>query len=293
MSQEEETPGAAASSPLSRRVALAALAAVGAACRRGPKPAQRLDHVRVARVDGPLPKRDPLAEAWDEATEYEAALAPQNVTPPMLQRPAVARVKVRALHDLNWVAFRLEWEDRSRDELLGPAIFSDACAVQLPRDPGSTPGPMMGHPGAPVRLIYWKGAWQTPDMLAALHPNKPPTDYPYEAARPEHRRALELQYAPARATGNPNLVRRGDRPVMVGEAEMFGSFTAVRDREADGFGVHQDGRWRVVLGAPVGVVNGALNVGESQVAFAVWEGAAQNVGGRKMRSEAWVRLVVA
>ena len=78
-----------------------------------------------------------------------------------------------------------------------------------------------------------------------------------------------------------------------GLVKRFGSFTAVRDREADGFGVHQDGRWRVVLGAPVGVVNGALNVGESQVAFAVWEGAAQNVGGRKMRSEAWVRLVVA
>ena len=108
----------------------------------------------------------------------------------------------------------------------------------------------------------------------------------------EHRAAMELQYAPARATGNPNVVRRGDTPVMVGEAEMFGSFTAVRDVEADGRGVYETGRWRVVLGAAVGVVNGPLSPGESQVAFALWEGAAKNVGGRKMRSEAWVRLVV-
>jgi DMSO reductase family type II enzyme heme b subunit len=291
MSQEEETPDSAAT-PLSRRVALATIAAVGAACRRGPKATERLDHVRVRRAEGPLPKRDPASAAWDEATEYEAALVMQNVSPPMLQQPSIPRVKVRALHDRNWVVFRLEWEDRSRNELMGPSIFSDAAAVQLPRDRGSMPGPMMGHPGAPVRLIYWKAAWQTPDMLAALHPNKPPTSYPYEPATTEHRAAMELQYAPARATGNPNVVRRGDTPVMVGEAEMFGSFTAVRDVEADGRGVYETGRWRVVLGAAVGVVNGPLSPGESQVAFALWEGAAKNVGGRKMRSEAWVRLVV-
>jgi hypothetical protein len=31
---------------------------------------------------------------------------------------------------------------------------------------------------------------------------------------------------------------------------------------------------------------------ESQAAFALWEGSAQNAGARKMRSEQWVRLVM-
>lgn len=291
MSHDEEQP--LVSVPMPRRMALAAVAAVAAACRRGPKIVQRLDHVRVARVGGGLPKRDPASALWDETSEHEAALVPQNVSPPLLQQPGIARVKVRALHDGDWVAFRLEWTDAARNELMGPSIFSDAAAVQLPRDRASNAGPMMGHPGAPVRLLYWKAAWQTPDMLAALHPNKPPTPYPYEPADAEHRAAMELQYAPARATGNPNLVRPGNAPVMVGEAEMFGTFTAVRDAQADGVGVYAEGRWRVVIATPRGTVNGVLSQGESQVAFAVWEGAAKNAGGRKMRSEAWVRLVVA
>jgi len=32
---------------------------------------------------------------------------------------------------------------------------------------------------------------------------------------------------------------------------------------------------------------------ESKVAFALWEGAAKNIGARKMRSEQWIRMVLA
>lgn len=290
MTPEKETETATGEMSMTRRLALT-LVAVAAACRPKPTVAQ-LDHVRVKRVQGSVPKQNPEAEAWNEAPEYSGPLAPQNVTPPMLQQPGIARVKVRALHDGDWVAFRLEWEDRAGDTLLGPSRFSDAAAVQLPRDRGASPSPMMGHPGAPVRLLYWKAAWQTPDMLMALHPNKPPTPYPYEAAATEHRAAMELQYAPARAVANPNLNRPNGAPVMLGEAEMFGSFTAVGDAQTDGKGVYREGKWRVVLAMSLRMAPSLATGQESQAAFALWEGSAQNAGARKMRSEQWVRLVM-
>jgi Fe-S-cluster-containing dehydrogenase component len=139
---------------------------------------------REARSGAPgQPHRLPGARAQDRA-------APVPAVRPGAERllhpadPRAARVKVRALHDGAWVAFRLEWRDASKDELFGPSQFSDAAAVQVPRDPNTDPSPMMGQPGSPVRILYWKAAWQTADMLAALHPNKPPTDYPFEGDRP-------------------------------------------------------------------------------------------------------------
>lgn len=278
-------------STMSRRLALA-LVAAAAACRRTPT-LQRLDHVRIKRVTEGLPKRDPGSSAWDDATEYEASLVPQNVTAPMLQRPGVSRVKVRALHDGEWVAFRLEWSDTSRGDVQGPSRFSDAAAVQLPRDAGAQPSPMMGHPSAPVRILYWKAAWQTEDMLQALHPNRPPTLYPFEVAPPEVREEMARSYAPAVAAHNPNHHEPGDPPVFVGEAEMFGTLTAVANARADGRGVFKDNTWRVALSMPLAMLNDGIHAGrESTVAFAVWEGAGQNAGARKMRSEQWVKLVM-
>jgi DMSO reductase family type II enzyme heme b subunit len=100
-------------------------------------------------------------------------------------------------------------------------------------------------------------------------------------------------YAPAVAAGNPNYHRPGDPPVFLGEAEMFGTLTAVEDAEVDGRGAWAEGKWRVVLAAPIEKLGGAVRVGrESKVAFAVWQGAMKNAGGRKMRAEQWARLVL-
>ncbi len=279
--------------PLTRRFALAFLTAgTAAACTRKAAIIEA-DHVRAKKITGALPKRQPGSELWDTTSEYDTALAPQNVATPMLKEITVPRVKVRALHDGTWVAFRLEWRDASKDELFGPSRFSDAAAVQVPRDPGTEPSPMMGQPGSPVRILYWKAAWQTADMLAALHPNKPPTDYPFEATTPAHRERMELTYSPARNVHNPNFHGTADAPVFVGEAEMFGSLTAVEEAQADGRGEYNDGKWRVVLAAPIATLGTAARAGrESKVAFAVWEGGAKNAGGRKMRAEQWTKFVI-
>lgn len=277
---------------ISRRAVLgSAVAAAAAACKRTPA-AQALDHVEVKRV-ATLPKSDPTAAAWAEAQEYEAALVPQNVTPPMLREASVSRIKVRALHDGTWVAFRIEWGDTAEDSLLGPSRFSDAVAVQVQRERGATPSPMMGHPGAPVRILLWKAAWQTPDMLSALHPNRPPPFYPFEAAPAEHRERMTAQYAPANNVHNPNFHRPGGGPVVLAEAEAFGTLTGIPVEALGGRGVYADRAWKVVLASPMEALGSAVRPGsESNVAFALWEGSSKNVGSRKMRSEMWVRLVV-
>lgn len=280
-------------SPSRRRILAGAAVAAAVACKRTPT-LQVLDHVRVQRVEGELPRNDPGASAWDFASEHEGSLAPQNVVAPMLQQPAVTRVKVRGLHDGNWVAFRLSWSDSSGDSLLGPSRFCDAAAVQVPRDPQDEPSVMMGHPNAAVRILLWKAAWQINDMVGALHPNRPPPFYPFEAAQGEARSTMEQQYGPARNVHNPNLHRPNGVPVVLAEAEQFGTLTGLLAQSLGGRGVHAEGHWSVVLAAPFESLGTAVRPGrESKVAFAVWEGAAKNIGARKMRSEQWIRMVLA
>ncbi len=152
---------------------------------------------------------------------------------------------------------------------------------------------MMGHPGSAVRILLWKAPWQTADMLSALHPNRPPPFYPFEAAPEEHRARMAAHYAPADNVHNPNVHRPGGVPVVVAEAEMFGSLTGVQVSALDGRGVYAGRTWKVVLASPAENLGSTLRPGrESKVAFAVWEGSAGNVGARKMRSEQWVRLVM-
>lgn len=277
---------------ISRRSVIAsAVAAAAVACKKTPA-VQAVDHVEVKRVAA-LPKSDPAAAAWGEAIEYEGALAPQNVVPPMLREPSVARVKVRALHDGTWVAFRLEWADAAQDGLMGPSRFCDAAAVQVPRDGGGVPSPMMGHPGAAVRILLWKSAWQTEDMVSALHPNRPPPFYPFEASPEQHRERMTKLYAPANYVDNPNFHRPGGGPVVLAEAEAFGTLTGVRVEALAGRGAYSDRGWKVVLASPMEALGAAVRPGaQTNVAFAVWEGSAKNVGSRKMRSEQWVRMVL-
>jgi len=92
---------------------------------------------------------------------------------------------------------------------------------------------------------------------------------------------------------NPNVVRPNNGSVFVGEAEGFGSLSPGQG-ESDGRGVHQSGHWLTVVAMRIGDANTSpIAVGQTtNVAFAVWEGHAQNTGSRKMRSENWVRMSI-
>jgi DMSO reductase family type II enzyme heme b subunit len=214
-------------------------------------------------------------------------------------------VRVRALHDGTRLMMRLEWDDATEDKLLAPARFSDGVAVQFPARGGEAPNAFMGEAGKPVRIHFWRAAWQDPAMNApekvvkALYPNAVVDHYPFDAAKTkEQRAAMAVQYAPAVAAGNPGspppegsgAPRTGTTQDL--EAEGFGTLTPLPRGapRSSGQGVWKKGVWRVALSLPI--AGGALAPGKrTYVAFALWDGGEKQVGARKMRSN-WISLAL-
>ncbi len=262
----------------------------------------------LAAYAAKLPPADPLSAAWQGVVEHGAALLPQDVTEPRLLKPsATSLVRVRALHDGARLALRLEWNDATEDRLLGPGRFSDSVAVQIPARSGAAPSAFMGEVGKPVRITFWRAAWQEAAMNApekvvkALYPNATVDHYPFDAAKSKAARAaLARQYAPAVAAGNPGAPPpegAGPAPGTTQdlEAEGFGTLTPrAGSRRSTGEGRWKKGVWTAVITLPISEESGAaLAPGRrTYVAFAVWDGGDRHVGGRKLRSN-WIALTLA
>ncbi len=69
---------------------------------------------------------------------------------------AVERVQVRAVHNGELLAFRLEWDDPTQnDSLTDTTAFPDAAAIAFPASPDAVTA-TMGAPGAGVNAWYWR-----------------------------------------------------------------------------------------------------------------------------------------
>jgi Ethylbenzene dehydrogenase len=277
-----------------RPLAFFALAAVLAGCG-GSGPPVSSTEVVAAHHDS-LPD-DPDAAAWQQAPEYRATLMLQDMVEPRLLAASTPEVRVRALTDGTRIAFRLTWPDATRDDLPDTGRFSDACAVQLPRviQP-DVPAPQMGETGRPVEITYWRASWQAvidgrPDTLAVIHPGASIDHYPFEAPSLEkgspEQEAMAKRYAPARALGS-DMAGPRERPVEDLVAEGPGTIVRAPNTRSAGRGRWVDGGWATVLSRPL--PQGLRPDTRTQVAFAVWEGAHQEAGARKMRT-AWIPLL--
>jgi DMSO reductase family type II enzyme heme b subunit len=267
-----------------------------AACSH-PHEAAAPTEVLVQAVGGALPV-DPGDALWSSAREFPAALIPQDMVEPRQLAPSTLEVRVRALSDGARVAFRLEWKDPSPDDMQMPAQFSDACAVQLPsKTTPDVPAPQMGEPGRPVEITYWRASWQAtvdgrPDTIQAFHPNAIPFIYPFDAASlapgSEDQIEMRRRYAPARALGN-HMAGPRERPVEDLLAEGPGTLGPGSGIDGDGRGKRTSDGWAIVLSRrlPAGLSPGQ----RTQVAFAIWQGAGQEVGARKMRT-GWTPMLL-
>jgi DMSO reductase family type II enzyme heme b subunit len=229
---------------------------------------------------------DPNDAAWQAVPEYAAKLIPQDLVEPRQLKPSTTEVRVRALQNGTDVALRLEWNDSTQNNTPGPAKFSDGCAVQFPAkaDP-SVPAPQMGEPGKPVEITFWTANWQAivdgrPDEINALYPNASIDGYPFKATTlaKDAQQEVATRYNPARALGNH---RGGPRTVPVEDyiAEGPGTISPNKAAASKGNGKRTANGWAVVI---------TRQLPESrQVAFAVWEGAQDEVGARKMRT-GWI-----
>ena len=272
-------------------VPLAIILASG--CQKAVPPAPLASVVVAACTAVPETPDDP---AWDAVPEYAAKLIVQDLVEPRLLKLSTPGIRVRAISAGSRLAFRLTWADATKDDLPGPAQFVDACAVQLPRVIEATiPAPQMGEAGRPVDIVLWNAAWQATvdgrgDAIRDLQPRAAVDHYPFEAASlspgSTAQREMATRYAPARAVGNTMAGPR-NTPVQDLIAEGPGTLSPVPDGHSTGAGRRTDTGWSVVIVRDV--PKGLAPQGGSQVAFAVWEGAHDEVGARKMRT-AWIPL---
>lgn len=255
----------------------------------GERPPTYAPEVQAARV-GDLPT-SPDDPHWDEASPYLAELVLQDLVEPRLLTPSTENLEVKALTNGRDVAFRLEWRDETLDDRPGAAVFSDACAIQLPAVvEADVPAPQMGEAGRSVEITYWRASWQAAvdgreDSIRALYPAAKIDHYPFEAQSLEpdssSQRELAAQYAPARALGNLMEGPR-ERPVQDLLAEGPGSLSPAARQVSEGSGRRGADGWAVVIRRPLPSAWGSAS--RSQIAFAVWDGSQDEVGARKMRS---------
>lgn len=271
---------------LSRSAAMALLfAAVGA----------NAETVYRARwVVDPEAMNDPRAPYWKDIEAVSVAMQPQIVATPRHSEIAVKELQVKAAHNGHRLAFLIEWADPTRSDRIVVDDYGDQVAVELPNVPGreALPSPMMGHPGARVTILQWRAAFQRDlqfgePTVRDLYPYALTDIYPDQVLRVTDARP----YMGALGLDNP-ISHPNRTPVLDQMAEGWGTMTVKPEQRAEGKGVWEDGRWRVVISYPFsgGGNDPKLGLGvETAAAFAVWEGGTREVGSRKAWSN-WIPL---
>ena len=250
--------------------------------------------VTAVRVAAAPSLDDPFDSAWDDVPATEVQLLPQQVATPMLERATVPRLRVQAARDDGRIVWRLSWNAAQPSSNVETSRFTDAVAVQFPLVEGA---PFtMGAKGQPVTVLQWKALWQKDidqgfQDVHVLYPNARSDlywfasgDWPYpveEAFKDPRSRDWLVGIAAQSPTA------RIDRTEPIEElvAEGFGTTTNVPDTISSARGQWRDRRWTVVIDRPLTDADPlavALRPGGlGQIAFAVWDGQADNVGGRK------------
>ena len=259
-----------------------------------PVPAAEAPGIFAIRVPDAGPLMDAGAKYWNIAPAFQVTMMPQTITTPSNPHPAIKHLKVRAVHNGQWVSVQVEWEDPSLSNRIVVDQFGDQVAVEFPvvYNKDDIPSPMMGSPGKRVDIWQWRAAFQR-DLdegepgIKDLYPNALVDVYPDEMLRVTDARPY------MGAMGVDNMISHPkNSPVLEQMAEGFGTLTAVPgDQDADGRGVWKDGKWIVVFTHPLAPFSRNSSRftpgGETIAAFAVWEGGSREVGARK----AWANWV--
>ena len=263
---------------------LAVISVAWTGCHRAPARSNEVVSAHVPKLTA-----NPEDSVWRNAPEYLAKLHPQDLVEPRPQTATTAEVLVRSLNNGSEIAFLLEWRDPVVNDLPGPAKFLDGCAVQIPKKiERDAPEPQMGQPGRPVEISFWRADWQASvngrkDVIQSIYPNATVDHYPFEARSLEPgspaQKEMMTRYAPAQALGNRRVGPR-EFPVEDMIAEGPGTLSPNREGTSRGQGMRTKEGWAVVIQRKL--PEGLTPVQRTQIAFAVWEGSAKEVGARKM-----------
>ena len=241
-----------------------------------------LDEVRVVFVrDGVFV--NPTDLAWERIPETTYSLQSQLIVPPV-GGGSVSKISVRATHDAEELAIRLEWSDTRADRGVGVDTFRDAVAVGFPVGrPTVTPSPFMGDEKHPVVIWQWAADFDADAEGKSRFGER----YPHSEGVWIFPQDLTVR----------RTVRswRGANPVIEYVARGFGTLTPRTETTVEGASEYKRGRWSVVLRRKL-VTDNALDPvfvpGEgSSLILAVWDGAKDEVNGRKAVTYQWIPAV--
>ncbi|MFQ5741660.1 MAG: ethylbenzene dehydrogenase-related protein [Acidobacteriota bacterium] len=261
--------------------------------------AQELAEIRTKQLVAKRIEALPAApddSAWDDVPEVRIPLMAL-----WWHEGFIDAVRVKAVHDGQRLAFRLEWADSTGDvQGVRQTTFPDGAAVQLTAD-SSPPLFAMGATGEPVNLWHWKALWsedrQQFQDVATAFPQMAVDGYYGEQKGWRSGPLEDTTFLPAQAAHN--LIASPRRPGVVEDANAAGLGTVTSqspdDQNVEGVSRWQTGVWRLQLSRALQATGGKdvqlQPGGQGSVAFAVWNGSAGDRNGQKSVS-IWNTLIL-
>ncbi len=244
----------------------------------------------------------PQVEVFKDAKEETISLMAQPMAVPRPASTTTDKVFVKAVHNKDWIAFLLRWQDSEKSEAGPLGTYSDAVALQFPvKDHKAPPPVFMGAKANPVHIYHWRAQYQVDKekgvrSMKDLYPNMTvdmyPMEFPDMGTLHEVDEGKKEIYSYGKAAGNPqSYLKKGVDELL---AEGFGSSSVVENVNADAQGVWKDGQWQVVITRPLKREGASvLPAGNSTfLAFAVWQGGKDEVGSRKAVTMSWTPLLI-
>ncbi len=243
-------------------------------------------------------------KVWDTVKPYRQPLQPQFLTVPKPAEIGVKEIWVQSINDGKHIAFRLVWNDSTKDETPRIMDFSDGAAIQFPLTNEIIPDHFMGAKDAPVHILFWK-AWRSKDKekgfqtIKDAYPNMTTDiynfDYPIEGKGTLKTEDEKNIFIPGKAAGNP-ISFPSKSIIKELSSQGPGTITFKDTENTSGEAEWKDGKWSVVFRRPF-TVNDSQSVqfksGQRMpLAFAIWEGTRMESGGRKAVSPAWAEVEI-
>ena len=218
-------------------------------------------------------------EFWDTLEPQQIDLQYQVMILPW-PKEVVPFVNIKSFHNGRRIYFYLQWQDEVEDADININRFSDACAVMFPLGddvPASTL--LMGFMGN-ANIWHWKANRGREYWTGIRTEDKAYVDfyYPFEN---EELFVVSKDRIESAAT---DLV-----------SARIATVTVKPIQSVEARGAYENGIWRVVFRRTLEVMDAEIDAQftESviQCAFAIWDGAHKDRGGRKSISD-WVELVM-
>ncbi|REJ81002.1 MAG: hypothetical protein DWQ44_05255 [Bacteroidetes bacterium] len=266
--------------------------------------------VQSIQVSNEISSRNLDNPNWLHAPVATIPLLPQNITQPMLQKSSVNSLSVKSIYNNTHIGFMLQWKDSSRDAIVDADKFCDQVGIQFPMNPDTVPNFMMGNKKGRVHILHWKAIWQDDcekgfrDVIDA-YPNYWTDIYPLlerygdgsKAAFARDVSASQLVISDAKNymhgayAGNPMSMIIRKEPCEETSAEGYGTLATQEMQEASAWGYWADNQWTVLFVRPINSAdkNDAPIRDKTKMAFAVWDGNAENIGAKKSYS-VWYTL---